>query len=526
MKQAITDGESVDTRRLWRIDDQKTAYCGLAILVTYAICASLLRAASKPFWYDEVTTWALAHQPNLAALWTALRSGADGHPPGFYIVENVFGRLLSNQEIALRIPSILGLCSVMLCVFTIVKKRNGYLIALGCAAMPLITVLYQVFTVEARPYLLLTACTAIAMVCYQHAPSKPWLAMMGIALALALTFHYYAVFVLVPFGLAELAFVLRTRQIRFGVWFAVIFAVTPLLLFWPLLSQLHEIYSQHPGFKPVFSGTLDIYGHLLKASRSLASAIVATEAVILLSMLLKKFRDHSITTPDTPDTPDTNDTPAEEYVLITSLIALPFFIFIGATIAHGGMTSRYALPASLGIFVGAGHVIERMGRRWVNYFLIFMLFSVLLSDAEFWMSQRRNPGRLVSLADSVEAMVASSGRSDLPVVLSYTIDYVPVGYYASLSWRKRLLTINDTSAELSYCGGDSIGKQLTVLRNYAPIQVEEFSTFASEHRDFLLYSDFTGKCDWLPSRLIQRGDSMTIVAAKGAQMLYLVHSRQ
>ncbi|MGB8593244.1 MAG: hypothetical protein WCD40_17835, partial [Candidatus Acidiferrales bacterium] len=49
----------------------------LAVLVAYAAVRSVVAAASKPFWYDEMCTWILTQQASVRAIWSALERAAD-----------------------------------------------------------------------------------------------------------------------------------------------------------------------------------------------------------------------------------------------------------------------------------------------------------------------------------------------------------------------------------------------------------------------------------------------------------------
>src|SRR5208283_5467430 len=189
----------------------------MVALIVYAILRGLAAAVTKPLWMDEVFTLTVSSQPSMGALWAVLARALDGQPPGFYAVERVASSFFHNKEIALRLPAILAFPCTLICVFVFVKKRSGEVIAFLCAFLLLSTILFERYAVEARPYSMLMACIAFALICYQRLPSLFWTAMLGMSLALAQALHYYAVFAFVPFGLAEAVMLLRTRQFRWRV---------------------------------------------------------------------------------------------------------------------------------------------------------------------------------------------------------------------------------------------------------------------------------------------------------------------
>ena len=118
----------------------KAALIGLGLLIVYAALRGLLGAMSKAFWHDELCTWIMAHQPSLAALWKALQNAADGNPPGFYLIERAVAQFVPNEEIAFRLPSLLGFCCVLLCLFVFIRRRSSDLVAVAffqCPRRPL-----------------------------------------------------------------------------------------------------------------------------------------------------------------------------------------------------------------------------------------------------------------------------------------------------------------------------------------------------------------------------------------------------
>ncbi len=86
------------------------------------------------------------------------------------------------------------------------------MVAVLCAALLLMTSVFQTYSVEARPYSMLVACFAFALVCYRRLPSAAWTLLLAMTLALAESFHYFAVVAMVPFGLAEATVFLKTRK--------------------------------------------------------------------------------------------------------------------------------------------------------------------------------------------------------------------------------------------------------------------------------------------------------------------------
>ncbi len=171
--------------------------------------------------------------------------------------------MTSNKEVALRLPSILAFPCTLICVFVYAKKRNGELIASLCALLLLSTILFHVYSIEARAYSMVIACIAFALVCYPRLPSPFWAVMFGLSLLLAESIHYYAVFAMIPFGLAEIVVLVRKRAFRWPVWTALVCGVLPLAASWRLLMTIKTNYGPHMFARPVFSALKTYYAIVL-----------------------------------------------------------------------------------------------------------------------------------------------------------------------------------------------------------------------------------------------------------------------
>lgn len=146
-------------------------YSVLALLTVYGFVRSVVAAAGKPFWYDELLTEVVAAQGTWDRIIAALRGPTDGQPPLFYVVEHLASGLCANQQVALRLPAALGLVCALLCLFVFARKHCGDLLALVCAGGLFVSCVFQTYAQETRPYSLVMALIAFAMVCYQRAES-------------------------------------------------------------------------------------------------------------------------------------------------------------------------------------------------------------------------------------------------------------------------------------------------------------------------------------------------------------------
>ena len=487
-----------------------------AAMVAYVLVRSVVAAASKPFWFDEMCTLGVAQQPGIAAVWAATGRAMEPNPPVFYVAEHFLGRMLNNQEIAYRLPSIMGFACVLACVFVFVRRRGSALLALACSAILLLTIALDRYAIDARPYGLELACVAFALVCYQQAPARLWLILMGMSLALAEAVHYYAVFALVPFAMAEGCLWFKTRRLRWGVWTALAAGLTSLAVFAPMLARVRAYFGPHFWAKATLRSATDTYGWLFEASLPAR----ATIAVVLLivagaAAMILLVRKHARTAA-------AESKLFHEYVLAGTLFVLPLIVLAGAKILRGGMTARYALPAVLAVPLLAGYLAAKWNRIAIGLAVVLVFCAVGRRERQFWASYPGHFAELASPAKPLEEILQRAGHEDLPIVVSNGLEYLSITHYAPPELAGRLVALVDPAESVAESGNDSLDKGLLGIRCCLPIRVYGYTEFAAQHPRFLVYSDGDIDFDRWPERLMRKGIGLDILGVEGSRNLYLV----
>jgi len=491
---------------------EKSALIGLAALIGYATVRNICQSLVRPLWYDEICTMLMVQQLHLHRLWQALAHGADGQPFAFYLVESAVATFIRNENLAYRGVSILGFAVTLLCLYVAVKTRKGAAIALVCTAIPLTSILFEVLSVEARPYSLVVACIAFAIVCYQRVPQRRWVILLGLGLFLAQAFHHFAVLAFLPFFLAEATHYSVTHQLRRGVWLALLSGLVPLAISWPVLSHFKSYYSPHYWAKPTLEAALNSYGWYflrfdLYPMWGLYLAAVGAIA-ILFTMLATLRRTSQGKYPE--------GAPLNELMLVLAFLALPLASFAFAMVAHSSMYPKYIVASFLGFPLAFGFALPSL-RRWG--FLLpavsaALLLSVIASQQYRFWTAFYTP-QFVSPASSVEALVNAGGHPDLPVVVSDVLDFLPLQHYADKNWQKRFVVLFDPEQAFAYTGNDNSDKHLAALHLYTNLPIYDFHSFVAEHPAFLLYSSNGGLGrDWWPGRLKKDGFKVQNVSVR------------
>ncbi len=495
---------------------QKLANVSLGLMVTYVGITGVLRAAAKPFWCDEVITIGLARLQRLSAIRGALANAADSHPPPFYLLEAAAARLPFNELVTFRLPSIAAFCVLLLCTFLYIRRASRAEYALICTAIPLVSVLFYPFAVEARGYSLMAGCTALAMICYQRADKLLWCLLLALSLAAAVDSHYYAIFAVFPFGLAELALLLRERRVRAGVWIALISSLLPLIVYWHLLEAIKKTYSSHYHGHLSVMEILKSYGFLfdLPPTPGIGFAAAALVAILIFGFTIRGR------------VADADKIPFHEHALALGFITLPFAMFFILKLSHGGFADRYTIVTALSFPLAARYVLQVMDRRVIYVFCALLLVSLGAQEASFWQREHAMFGKKLAPAEGFERFVVTAQHPDLPVVVSDAIAYLPLAYYASPEVKRRLVFLADPQTAITYTGSDNADKCVSALRPYLSLQVYDFKNFVGTHSDFLLYSDGVGIWDWLPTRMTHDGFDLQVATMDMEKRIYLVHAKR
>ena len=448
----------------WRAD--RWATVGISIVILYTLIRNVLVAASRPFWFDELNTVIVAGQPTLGKVWYALRHAEDSAPLLYVLVEHLCARIIPRAEIAYRVPSILACACILWCLFVFIRTRSGPGVAFVCAALPLFTQIYWRYSVEARSYECVVACTAIALVCYQRVDQERWVIGLAASLFAAGAFHYYGFFVLAPFFVAEFVQAIKTRAVRWGVWLAIASGFLPMAAAYPILRQIKQFYGAHFWGQPTWAVVWNMYGRTPFRASLIAMVVLAIMSVVTIFVpVWRRIDVHS------------ELFSANEHVVAIVLIALPVLEYVGIKLVHGALTMRYALALILGVSIAVSYSLRFLG-RWVVVPASCRYAPLDRGTGSFSVEGQAAtsgavyvPDKLVRKAGSRRGPHRSSHRR-----LRWR------GLYAarllrSPGWRGRMVGLVDPTNAVAYAGSDSVDRQLSALSCCFALRVYDFRRF-------------------------------------------------
>ncbi|MBA3736245.1 MAG: glycosyltransferase family 39 protein [Actinobacteria bacterium] len=211
------------------------------VLTAGAALLRFLTLRTQSYWYDEAITVELVRRPFHAMLGALPHS--ESTPPLYYVLAWIWSRMLGTGETGLRsLSAVLGTLTVpatYAAAQALVSRRS----ALFAAALVAVSPFLVWYSQEARAYALLVLLGALSLVPLRRAVrpgAGPPLAAWAIVASLALTTHYFALFLVLAEAIWLLRHSLEKRAAAIAV--AAVAAVAGALA---PLAAYQARYSQH-----------------------------------------------------------------------------------------------------------------------------------------------------------------------------------------------------------------------------------------------------------------------------------------
>jgi 4-amino-4-deoxy-L-arabinose transferase-like glycosyltransferase len=553
----------------------------VAFSAVYLVATSLL-AVRRPLWNDELYTYHFARVSDVADLWRALETGADQAPPLSYLLSRASVGALGNSAFALRLPEILAFLLFSICIYAFVARRTTKTYGLIAMLLPTLTAAYY-YASEARAYALVLGFGALTLVCWQLATEsvnrRIALGGLFVALALATSSHYYAVLLVLPLGLGELARTLAARRIDMPVWVAFSGAIVPLAAFAPLLSASRGYAVDFWG-RPSWQDPLRFFSFLLDPSVTspsvmstgrptdrglilvglvvlVAAVLVLTTgrgwlrslprrrralpvaigcglagAVVLAGAAVLTWRELAIAglvalvvggylaLRAASGRPLLAGPPGHEVVALAGFLFLPFAaVVVAETVTHA-YAARYALAGVVGLTLVplALHRLEGR-RRYVGASVAAILTAAFVATV---IAHERAASRSAEDQRGVLAFLAQNAGTGAPILIDNPHQFLELSYAASPDLARRFVYVADP-------GWDSTQRGLLALGPIARLRVYDRSDLyalppslvALSTRREAGWSDTRTGWSALPA-LSAEGRGIVVKAAYGEQALYSV----
>lgn len=383
--------------------------------------------------------------------------------------------------------------------------------------LPLVTSAYY-YAYEARPYGLVLGFCALSLVCWQTATEghnrKRSLIGLAVSLAAAVSNHYYAALAFFPLALGEVVRSLARRRLDLPMWVAFGSAMTPLLLFLPLIER-GKASNTHFWAPLRWSAIPEFYYSLL------APAAVPLVAMLILSAVYPR------PAPMRSDRQPQRPQPAphlHEVAVAVGFIAIPIVAVILAKLITGAFTDRYALSAVIGFSMLLAFAIHSLlaGRALIGAVLVLAFCSLFVVRGI-----RNYQSEIASALSQAEIynFLQAASESSLPIVAMNAHAFMLLTHYGPRELTSRLVYLADPEASLHYLGYDTVDRgMLELMKPWFHLRVKEYGPYVTSQQRFLVYGNL-GAHNWLLSKLIATDMRVELRGRKGNDLLFAVSSK-
>jgi hypothetical protein len=451
---------------------------------------AFVRANVKPFWHDEIYTIAIAGLPSVRAIWAAERAGVDLTPPFNSILTHAVFAVAGAGRISTRLPAMMGFWVMTLASFAIVRQRSNTVAGLIAMLLPSLTGAAG-YAYEARGYGVMLGLSALALFSWSEAAGGRrrglYLPLLAFTLAAGVWTHYYAAFAIVPILAGEVIRLAQTRKPDWGVLTSLAgvgVAILPLYSIAAGAAAQSATYWRHASLVDVWDTYVSIAGGLFSPW---ALAIILCLGAIALAC----FSRDSLNRRESPGIP------AHELVAAFATLLIPLWAVLAGVLITGVFVPRYAVSAVVGFAVLIPLVTWRVGPKDG---LVDVLLFLSVVAGFFYVARDARPGPSLAFRSPIESrpLLMSELSSSHPVVVTGIL-YLQMWYYVPPESRRWLFYVADPAAALKFAGSDTLDRGYLALRDWYPVDVQDYRTFVEAHPRFWVYA--VESLTWLPTKL-------------------------
>lgn len=490
-------------------------FLGFAGLLALEIRA----AASRSFWFDEISTYLVATAPTLRQLLHF--AATDGHPPLYAFLGRLCLYLPLRPELALRLPSIIAMELATAAAYIFVRRDSTPRFGLLSAAAFSATWYGAFYAVEGRPYALLLCWTGLALCCWQAAARgihRTW-ALAGLAAsasAAVLTHNYGIIYLVVPIVAGETIRLQKSRRIDWPVLGCIGIGLFTMLLTYPPVLHGQILLLDAIRHAPEFGWRPRVHDLIYYYYATPRLTLFLLLGVIAAALLFKKHQEF------------TTKPHAEDIAASLALALMLPALLVVTSLGTGLFYNRYGIGSGLGIAMFIGLVLSSANVRWpaISAAVPWAAASWVLMALITWASggpaevtQGCQGDRLLTTPPAGEALVMADG-----------LRFSPTWWYSDFKTRSRLHYLSDLKEAAQH--PDFVAEySLTLEQAIGAPPVDDYSTFVATHRTFLLFTTGNPPLEWVRSRLLRDGFRLSAIAVRdlprgvseeGRETLYLV----
>jgi len=437
----------------------------------------------RGLWFDELFTFYISSEPTIAKMLGA-NWALDLNPPLSYFIVRASQAIFGQNELASRLPTVIGFWVGSAAMFIWLGKRAGYLVAAGSVAI-LWGGFFFIYATEARPYGLLFGFFGCALYCWDRvgAARRPWLNVAGLfcsTTAMMLT-HVLAPFSIFPLCVAQLVLTVRKRQVNWPVWAALLLPMGLEFLYIPWMHHFQtflfpRVYQASPMRVMRFYGRLAQDGWFVAVVGMIAGALATRWGQ-------RTWWVYRFSTTD--------------LALGLGMLAVPYAIVLPLMRTHGAFHWRYALIGSLAIWAGFSLLMNYLFRnsKLVAAVLAFSILSASVAERAYRHVYQNNihPHAHPELTGL---------HPELPFVAASGLTFLELDHYESQALTSRLYYLTDLASATKYSHA-TLWEGYRDMRPYFPLRgnIDHYRDFLRKHKHFLVLGTDWYPEDWLIPKL-------------------------
>lgn len=474
-----------------------------ALFTIFFLACSIERALRTKLWSDELFTLYMA---KLASAGDIIAVN-DASPPLYPIIAHWLLPIIGNDALAVRLPTILGFCAMILCVLTFSRRRLPAAFALGAGMLACERTLF--YATEGRAYGLVLGCAAGTLLFWQMAAEgrkRGWaITLLALCSALMVALHYYAIFLLVPLFLAEVVRWRASGRADIGVWAAMLPAPLVLGLHYVLFVVSQE-YQAHFWAQPSLADIASFY------ARFLLPPLILCGLAFSLGTFSPQLSAHH------GETLRKATLPLHEWTAVVALVFMPAVVVIVSMFTTHVFHERYILWAVIGFaLLGAATLSAAVrGRAAIGVVLVGLALAGIARLEIGPLLERPVLREGEGVSQELNA-IASDGSQ--PILVANAHVFMELSYYLAPPLRGRLVYPLSRELDLKHRGFDTDAITLGSLGRRAQIGIKAYDDVLTDHKSFLLAA-VPG--DYLPQLLTDKGYRITPL--RGATTLYHVQA--
>jgi hypothetical protein len=504
-------------------------YALAAVWVSVAFIAMMGHAHQKPFWSDEEIFRWIAMEPSVHAIYRDLLGAIDLDPPVAQVVTHFTIALLGSGQIAVRIPSIVGVCSALLCLFLALEIYVDSLFALIALVVPFASLLID-YGWEARPYGLMYGFLAFAVLSWcqlgkDRVRRGLWTAALAASLTLMLGCHFYSVFALPAFILAEFIRTRRQARISWATWLAILGASATELFYLPIMAAAHQYSDGYFGTPNRYS-LANMFGEAFPTAGLLLFIFLVFAALLALGATL-------VQTPRLASNASANRQALDREfaALAIGLSLIPVLGWLAGLFFLKAFVTRYVLHGLIGLFLLLPLVASRLSKgNPILAFLLILTFACQgmhvvaagISDLMKAPDPMRSAYPFVARPFDLTAIQSAVSRLHGDIVVSDSHVLIQLANY-SPELKARCIYLADRGMEMEFTGKTTSTHEIDALSRVGWVRESPWSEYRQSGFLLLTTSQAGDDQSWVTTEVEQSQRRGPVVATAGKYVILQVN---